>query len=284
VNEFLRRADETPVTLLVTLAYITLAFLTDAFHPSNAPLVHYGALRAVDVADGEPWRLLTHAFLHANILHLAVNTISLLNIGPLLERSIGPVRFAVVYLVTAIAGGVSGAFVQHPLAPLVGGSGALFGMMGALLALVARSGRHAGDFFGNHMARSLMSNIAVNLGIAFLIPNVSNAAHVGGMVAGFLLVLCFLDPGRRAPTRALQAWRVTLAALFAAAVFQAVMPVTRWDWLLLHWERAAPGPWRDQLRAAYGLSRYGLRATITEVYLHRDAIVLDKDRRVDDDH
>src|SRR5262249_53990838 len=102
VNEFLRRADETPVTLLVALAYITLAFLTDPFHPTSAQLVHYGALRGVDAADGEPWRLLTHAFLHGGLLHLAVNTISLLNIGPLLERSIGPVRFAVVYVITAI--------------------------------------------------------------------------------------------------------------------------------------------------------------------------------------
>jgi len=279
VNEFLRRADETPVTLLVTLAYITLAFLTDPFNPTIEQLVHHGALRPVDVADGQPWRLLTHAFLHANLLHISVNTISLLNIGPLLERSIGPVRFAVVYVVTAIAGGVSGAFVQPPLAPLVGGSGALFGMMGALLALVARSGRHAGDFFGNHLARSLMSNIAVNLGISFLIPNVSNAAHVGGMVAGFLLVLCFLDPGRRAPTRMLQAWRVTLAALFASLVFQAMMPVTRWDWLLLHWERAAPGTWRDELRSAYGASRYGGRTNLEERLLRRDALQLEKDRK-----
>jgi membrane associated rhomboid family serine protease len=251
VNEFLRRADEMPVTLLVALAYITLAFLTDPFHPTSSQLVHYGALRAVDAADGEPWRLLTHAFLHGGIVHLGVNTISLLSIGPLLERSIGPVRFAVAYVVTAVAGGIAGCWAMHPLSPLVGGSGALFGMMGALLALVARSGRHAGDFFGNHAARVLTSNIVANLAIGFLLPlPISNAAHVGGMVAGFLLVLVFLDPGRRGPTRMLQAWRVTLAALFASMVFQAVMPVTRWDWLLLRWERAAAGPRRDALGEA----------------------------------
>jgi rhomboid protease GluP len=254
VNEFLRRADETPVTLLVALAYVTLAFLTDPFHPTLAQLVHYGALRPVDVADGQAWRLLSHAFLHGGLLHLGVNTMSLLTIGPLLERSIGPVRFAVVYVVTAIAGGVAGSWAMPPLAPLVGGSGALFGMMGALLGLLARSGRHSGDFFGNHAARALMGNIVLNLVVSFLIPNISNAAHVGGMVAGFLLVLVFLDPGRRGPTLVLQLWRAALAALFAAAVFEALMPVTRPDWLLLRWERTAPGPRRDELRAAYAAS------------------------------
>jgi membrane associated rhomboid family serine protease len=260
MNEFLRRADETPVTLLVTLAYITLAFLTDPFHPTGAQLMHYGALVPLEVADGQPWRLLTHAFLHGGIIHLAVNTISLLNIGPLLERSIGSVRFAVVYVVTAIAGGIAGVLGHHPLGMLVGGFGALFGMMGALLALVARSGRHSGDFFGNQAARSLMGNIAVNLALGFYFPNISNAAHIGGMIAGFLLVLCFLDPGRRGPTRKLQMWRVTLGALFAAGILATLMPVTRWDWQLLSWERTAPGSRRDDLRAAYAASMAGRRA------------------------
>jgi hypothetical protein len=201
----------------------------------------------------------------------------------LLERSIGSVRFAVVYVVTAIAGGVAGCWAMDPLIPLVGGSGALFGMMGALLGLLARSGRHSGDFFGNYAARSLMSNIVANLVLGFLIPNVSNAAHIGGMVAGFLLVLVFLDPGRRGPSRKLHWWRATLAALFAAMLLQTLLPVTRWDWLLLRWERAAPGTWRNELRAAYGLSEYGAKGIVNEAVLRRDAQLLDKARRFDDD-
>lgn len=257
MNELLRRADETPVTLLVVLAYVTMAFLTDPFQPTSEQLVHFGALRAVDVADGEPWRLLSYAFLHGGIVHLAVNTISLLNIGPLLERSIGPLRFLIVYVVTAIAGGFAGTLGMSPLAPLVGGSGALFGMMGALLGLLARSGRHSGDFFGNHLARALLGNIVVNLALCYLIPHVSNAAHIGGMIAGFLLVLVFLDAGRRGPTRMLHWWRATLVALFAAALLQALLPVTRWDFLLLQWERTPPGMARDELARACGLAYAG---------------------------
>jgi rhomboid protease GluP len=251
VRDLLQKADETPVTLLVAIAYVTLAVLTDPFQPTIAQLADYGALRATDVWDGEPWRLLTYAFLHGGIVHLAVNMMSLLQLGPLLERSIGSLRFAALYIVTAIGGGIFGCYVNHPLSPMVGGSGALFGMMGALLALLARSGRHSGDFFGSGAVRSLAGNIVVNLVLGWLIPYVSNAGHIGGLITGFAVTLCFLTNNRREPSRIFRALQATCVALFAAGVFSVVAPVTRWDYLLLHWQRAAPGPQRDQLRTAY---------------------------------
>lgn len=251
MRDLLQKADETPVTLVVAIAYVTMAVLTDPFQPTTEQLANFGALRATDVWDGEPWRLLTYAFLHGGIVHLAVNMMSLLQLGPLLERSIGSLRFAALYIATAIGGGIFGCYVNHPLSPMVGGSGALFGMMGALLALLARSGRHSGDFFGSSAVRSVAGNIVVNLVLGWLIPYVSNAGHIGGLITGFVMTLCFLTSNRGAPSRFFRALQVTCAALFAAGLFSVMAPVTRWDYLLLHWQREAPGTQRDQLRAAY---------------------------------
>ena len=80
MRDLLQRADETPVTLCVVIAYVTLAVLTDPFQPTIAQLADYGALRSTDVWDGEPWRLCTYAFLHGGIIHLVVNLLSLLQL------------------------------------------------------------------------------------------------------------------------------------------------------------------------------------------------------------
>ena len=150
-----------------------------------------------------------------------------------------------------IGGGICGCYVNHPLAPMVGGSGALFGMMGALLALLARSGRHSGDFFGSSAVRSLAGNIVVNLVLGWLIPYVSNAGHIGGLITGFVLTLCFLTSGRREAGRMFLAAQVTFVVAFAAALFSVLRPVTRWDYLLVQWERTPASDRRDALRIAY---------------------------------
>ncbi len=91
----LEQIDEIPVTLLVAIAYVTLAFLTDPFQPSGEQLAAYGWLSPFLAANGEPWRLLSCAFLHGGILHLLFNLSMLLALGPALERSLGSVRYAV---------------------------------------------------------------------------------------------------------------------------------------------------------------------------------------------
>ncbi len=252
MNELLRRFDETPVTAIVLMAYLTMAFATDPFHPTSAQLIAFGAARAVDIADGQPWRLLTHAFLHGGILHLVVNSYALLQLGPLVERSLGSPRFLALYIVGAIGGGIGGCFWHSPLAPLVGGSGALFAMMGALVALLARGGRDPTEFVTQPIGKRVLGMIAANLVIGFVLPMISNAAHIGGLLTGLLLTGFFLLPprttaqNRRAP-------QLALTVAFAGALVGVLLPANRWDHLLLQWDRAAPGPYRDELRAALAL-------------------------------
>lgn len=252
MKDLIETADEIPVTLLVALAYLGLAALTDPLHPATATLVRYGAASGIAIADGEPWRLVSHAFLHGNLLHLVFNLYALIVAGPTLERSIGSVRFALVYLVSAVAGGLAGSLWNHPLGVLVGGSGALFGMFGAFAALLARGGREPTEFLRSAGGKQLLGNIGLNLVLGMLIPFISNSAHIGGLLAGFALTWWFLStPRRQGPAR--RGTRVALAAVFAAALLAALQPVHRWDYYLLTWQRAEDAARRDELRRAFQL-------------------------------
>lgn len=227
------RAAQTPVTWVVVIAYLTMAMLTIPDEEMALLWFERGWLTPELVADGEPWRLLSHAFLHGGVLHLALNLYALVWIGPALELTLGSLRFALLYAVAAAGGGVCVALTNSPLQPVVGGSGALFGMFGAAVALHAHSGRHHLEFLETGRARQLLLLIAVNLVLGFLIPMVSNAGHVGGLVAGFVFTFAFLDVGRRPVPRRV---RAALAAALLGLLVHTLLPVTRWDWL---WHRAA---------------------------------------------
>jgi rhomboid protease GluP len=228
----LRAADETPVSYVIVLAYVTMAFLTDPVSPPVDDLIHYGAGVGFLIQDGEPWRLITHAFLHGGFIHLAFNTYFLIQIGPMLERRIGSQKFVLLYLVSAVAGGVVGTLWNGSLLTLVGGSGALFGMLGAAVAINMRSGRHLLDFLDYHGPRQLLILIAINLLLGWLIPFVSNAAHIGGLISGFALSFCFLERGRGIPDGISRAVQAGWVALFASLLFYCCFPVLRWDYAI----------------------------------------------------
>lgn len=250
MKELLAHADEIPVTLVIALAYATIAVLTGSIAFDFAPadrLFAWGSLAPMDALD-QPWRLLAHAFVHGNLVHLVFNLSFLLSIGPALERSMGSVRFAVLYVVAALGGAIA-VCLWYPIAQhVVGGSGALFGMMGALVAWNMHSGRHLFAFLEFEGPRRLLSMIAVNLLLGFVIPIVSNTAHIGGLLAGFVVTFLFLAP-TRPDLRSRRPWQLAFAALFASLLFACVQPVWRWDWL--HDQAAAAtGERRDALERA----------------------------------
>lgn len=230
MNDALRKLDEIPVTLVTALAYVTLFVVCKPFEAPeefHARLKEYGWLTGRLAAGGEPWRLLGYAFLHGGVLHLLVNLASLLSLGPMLERSLGSVRFLVLYVVSALGGGLGTCLLYHPNGSVVGGSGALFGMLGCAVAMNMRAGRHLLDFLSFEGPRQLLAMIAVNLAIGYWLPFISNTGHVGGLVAGFVVTFLWLRPG---PASAGQrAWRMATSALFLGLLFATLYPVTRFD-------------------------------------------------------
>ncbi len=234
----LEHLDEIPVTAVIVVAYATLLLLTNPFEPEQfgRALDYYGWLTPHLVANGEAWRLVSAAFLHGGVLHLAFNLSMLFAIGPSLERTLGSVRFAVLYLVAAVGGHLGVCLLYDVDDPVVGGSGALFGMLGAAVAINMRSGRHMLAFLEFEGPRRLLGMIFANLVIGYLLPMISNTAHIGGLLAGFLVTLLWLRPGESTP--GLRRWRLATTALFASLLFGSLVPVTRFDWLALAAERA----------------------------------------------
>jgi membrane associated rhomboid family serine protease len=166
--------------------------LGSGFSPQSDWIFENGALWGPLVADGEWWRLITSAFLHGNLLHIGMNMLVLWIIGPPLEDYLGHGRYALVYLVSGLAG-AAGALLWSPNAVTVGASGAIWGIMGAALLLEAR---RIYVFGGQAMGLVLF-----NLVFTFLIPGISIGGHIGGLVGGGLCALA-LTSLRRTPAMA----------------------------------------------------------------------------------
>jgi len=135
----------------------------------------HGALYGPLVAQGDWWRLITAAFLHYGPIHLGMNMLALYWFGSVVEGAIGHLRFLALYLAAGLAGS-AGALLLSPNAVTVGASGAIFGVLGAMLILEwLTTGRLTGN---------AMTLIVINLAFTFAVPNISAGGHIGGLVAG----------------------------------------------------------------------------------------------------
>ena len=262
---FLDQVNETPSTYGILLLYVTMAFLTDPMDPTREDWITYGGSAGLLVQDGQVWRLLSCAFLHGGLLHLVLNSYGLMVLGPILERHMGIARFLWLYAVSAVGGSLMALLFNIEFVFLVGGSGALFGMLGAALAYNVRGGRTLLDFMENHGSRQLISLIVLNLLVGFFIPVVSNSAHIGGLITGFVLVFCFLRVGPQgvdATGRAIQAGWILV---FAALLLYACKPVLRYGYnLQMYLQTSDPDAkegYRQFLRALDGPAPFSAAET-----------------------
>jgi membrane associated rhomboid family serine protease len=128
------------------------------------------------------YRLVTAMFLHEDLLHIGFNMFALYLIGTPVEQYLGRARYLGLYFVSGLAGS-AGALLQTPTTPVLGASGAIFGILGAMLILEWQvTGRLAGN---------AMTWIVINLVISFAIPNISWGGHVGGLIGGILVTLAY---------------------------------------------------------------------------------------------
>lgn len=139
-------------------------------------------------ANGDYWSLLSSAFLHGSILHIAFNMYVLFVMGPTLERVLGHARFAVLYLLAAFGGAVASYLFSDLNTVSVGASGAIFGLMGAFVV----AGRRL-----RYDITQVLVLLAINLAFGFIQPNVDWRAHLGGLVVGALVAAIFVFAPRR---------------------------------------------------------------------------------------
>ncbi|MGH3002016.1 MAG: rhomboid family intramembrane serine protease [Gaiellaceae bacterium] len=200
--------------------YLAEVVATGSFNGTSGWIYEHGALFAslccvnghiAGVAHGEWWRLLTAAFLHYGPFHLAINMYSLFYAGTILEHVIGRWRFVLLYIGSGIAGS-AGAIWLSPNSVTVGASGAIFGILGALFVLERR--RHIAT------GGQIVGLIVLNLVFTFALSNISVGGHLGGLVAGVVLMWLLLH-SRRSAARSIGA----TAAIVAISVFVAYMKV-----------------------------------------------------------
>lgn len=183
----------------VIIAINLIIFLLD-FVPAIGSLIYEnGVFVNFLVANGEIWRIVTAVFLHGGFLHLLFNMFSLFLFGPELEKIVGKARFITIYLIAGIVGNMATFLIQPPYYASLGASGAIFGIFGAFGALIYYTRRTM-----PMLRQMILPIIVISVIMTFLQSNVNATAHIGGLVAGFILGLVFLHPKR------LVSWRKNL--------------------------------------------------------------------------
>jgi membrane associated rhomboid family serine protease len=179
---------------------------------ANGPVEGHLILWGPMVSHGEWWRLLGGGFLHANILHIGTNMLSLFFIGRLVEPAIGKLRTGLIYFVSLAAGSL-GVMIVDPRGATLGASGAIFGLAGALLVLSHLRG-------AGIMQTGIGPMILLNLVFTFSIPGISVGGHVGGLIGGAAIGWAILELDKR--RRGGESGDARVAAI-ATAVFAALL-------------------------------------------------------------
>jgi membrane associated rhomboid family serine protease len=132
----------------------------------------------------EPWRMITAGFVHSpdSFWHILLNAYSIYIFGRVIEPMLGPIRFLVLYLVSIFGGSAMVLWLSELVVPVVGASGAFFGLMGAYLIMLRAIGDNSG---------LLVGLIAVNLAFGFLVPAISWQGHLGGLLAGMAVTAVY---------------------------------------------------------------------------------------------
>jgi rhomboid protease GluP len=150
-------------------------------------LVDFGGLLAVRVWQGEIWRIVTALFVHGAWWHFALNMFVFWQVGRLLERIVGAGRLLLIYMISGVFGFALSLIIQPGLT--VGASGAVFGIVGALLGFATLT---RGQRISRLLFSSLNPFVLASLLLGYLIPFVDNSAHIGGLVIGYLFCYVLL--------------------------------------------------------------------------------------------
>ena len=190
---------------MVTYALIAVNVAVFIMQMASTGVQYKLGLFPVAVAGGQYYRLLTSAFMHYGIVHILFNMWALYVLGPPMEQHLGRLRFAALYLLSALGGSV----VVYLFSPLntatAGASGAIFGLFGATLVAAKRL---------NLDIRWLVGLIVINLVITFTVPGISWQGHLGGLITGALVAAVYVYAPRAQRTLVQAGFSIGLLTLF----------------------------------------------------------------------
>jgi len=183
-EKFLKYKILTLILIVINIVvFLITALLSGSIFDINSNILSdFGAKSNILIEQGQVWRLLTYAFLHSGLIHIACNMYSLYIIGPQIQQIFGTSKYLVIYTISCITSSLL-SYLMSPYSISVGASGGIFGLMGALLAF-AIIDRHK---IQKKYLSSLIQIIVINLVIGLSIKNIDNFGHIGGLLGGFMI-------------------------------------------------------------------------------------------------
>lgn len=172
-----------PIVTYVLIAINVIIFLLQMVDSSIG--IRFAVYNVGIIEHGQFYRLLTGMFLHANIIHLALNMYALYVIGKQLEGFIGRGKYIIVYILSGIMGSLLSLALHNGIYLGVGASGAIFGLLGSLLYF----GYHYRVYLGGVLESQILPLIFINLVIGFMFNDIDNLAHIGGLIGGLTVTM-----------------------------------------------------------------------------------------------
>ena len=169
--------------IAINIVVFILMYLFGSGLYSNKTLVDFGANYIPLTKSGEYYRLITSAFVHIGIAHLVLNMYSLFVIGTNIEYFYGKVKYIIIYLYSALMGSLFTVVLSSTNTIAAGASGAIFGLLGAMLYF----GYHYRGYVGNAIISQIIPIVFLNLAFGFITPGIGNAAHIGGLIGGYII-------------------------------------------------------------------------------------------------
>lgn len=173
----------TYILILINVIVFALMYIYGNGSEDIETLKNFGANYIPLVKSGEYIRLITSAFVHIGIIHLLSNMYALYVIGRQVEQLYGRMKYILIYFISAITGSLFTVVFSSSNTVAAGASGAIFGLLGALLYF----GYSYRGYIGNSIINQVLPAILLNLVIGFSSPNIGNSAHIGGLIGGYLI-------------------------------------------------------------------------------------------------
>lgn len=170
----------TYLIMLICVVMFVSMYIFGSSSTSIRTLIQFGGNAVSYTKYGDYYRLFTSIFLHAGILHLICNMYSLYVIGPQVESFYGKLKYLSIFIISGISGSLLSTALSGNNAISVGASGAIFGLLGAILYF----GYHYRVYLGNVLKSQIIPLIILNLGIGFIFTGIDNFAHIGGLIGG----------------------------------------------------------------------------------------------------
>ena len=177
---------KTPVVTYVLMILNVLIFVIGILFNIHENIIHTFADYRPSILSGEYYRLFTSMFVHGDIFHIGFNMYALYILGSQAESFFGKGKFALIYLLSGLSSSLLSMLLNQE-SFCFGASGAVFGIMGALLYF----GYNFRVYLGNTLVREILPVILINLLFGFMYPGIDNYGHIGGLIGGIVLAMAF---------------------------------------------------------------------------------------------